>query len=101
MTLKDKLLKTQAKLLGFIMFYLSSMGFQLPLPYEKLRKYEFEKNPTLKLLPFSIWVVSTNGDTHLGGEDFDIYLLREIVSRFRIPRIGIPFGHTKLRMAIP
>ncbi|AJV44330.1 Hsp70 ATPase ssc1 [Saccharomyces cerevisiae] len=28
-------------------------------------------------------VKSTNGDTHLGGEDFDIYLLREIVSRFK------------------
>ena len=28
-------------------------------------------------------VKSTNGDTHLGGEDFDIFLLREIVSRFK------------------
>ena len=28
-------------------------------------------------------VKSTNGDTHLGGEDFDIVLLREIVSRFK------------------
>ncbi|EDO14874.1 hypothetical protein Kpol_1012p1 [Vanderwaltozyma polyspora DSM 70294] len=28
-------------------------------------------------------VKSTNGDTHLGGEDFDIYLVREIVSRFK------------------
>ncbi|GAV54893.1 hypothetical protein ZYGR_0AS02160 [Zygosaccharomyces rouxii] len=28
-------------------------------------------------------VKSTNGDTHLGGEDFDIYLLKEIVSRFK------------------
>lgn len=28
-------------------------------------------------------VKSTNGDTHLGGEDFDITLLREIVSRFK------------------
>ena len=28
-------------------------------------------------------VKSTNGDTYLGGEDFDIYLLREIVSRFK------------------
>ncbi|CCH59063.1 hypothetical protein TBLA_0B02210 [Henningerozyma blattae CBS 6284] len=28
-------------------------------------------------------VKSTNGDTHLGGEDFDIYLLREIVARFK------------------
>ena len=28
-------------------------------------------------------VKSTNGDTHLGGEDFDISLLREIVSRFK------------------
>lgn len=28
-------------------------------------------------------VKSTNGDTHLGGEDFDIYLLKEIISRFK------------------
>ena len=28
-------------------------------------------------------VKSTNGDTHLGGEDFDIALLREIVSKFK------------------
>ena len=28
-------------------------------------------------------VKSTNGDTHLGGEDFDITLVRDIVSRFR------------------
>lgn len=28
-------------------------------------------------------VKSTNGDTHLGGEDFDIHLLREIVARFK------------------
>lgn len=28
-------------------------------------------------------VKSTNGDTHLGGEDFDIYLLREIVKQFK------------------
>ncbi|QHS72752.1 Hsp70 family ATPase ECM10 [Saccharomyces paradoxus] len=28
-------------------------------------------------------VKSTNGDTHLGGEDFDIYLLKEIVSHFK------------------
>ncbi|GCF00062.1 Hsp70 chaperone [Zygosaccharomyces mellis] len=28
-------------------------------------------------------VKSTNGDTHLGGEDFDIYLLREVVARFK------------------
>ncbi|AAS53723.2 AFR352Cp [Eremothecium gossypii ATCC 10895] len=28
-------------------------------------------------------VKSTNGDTHLGGEDFDIYLLREIVQQFK------------------
>ncbi|EDO17606.1 hypothetical protein Kpol_1061p31 [Vanderwaltozyma polyspora DSM 70294] len=28
-------------------------------------------------------VKSTNGDTHLGGEDFDISLVREIVSRFK------------------
>ncbi|SCU99923.1 LAME_0G06392g1_1 [Lachancea meyersii CBS 8951] len=28
-------------------------------------------------------VKSTNGDTHLGGEDFDIYLLREIVANFK------------------
>ncbi|KAK5781028.1 Hsp70 family ATPase SSC1 PWA37_001944 [Arxiozyma heterogenica] len=28
-------------------------------------------------------VKSTNGDTHLGGEDFDIVLLREIVKKFK------------------
>ena len=28
-------------------------------------------------------VKSTNGDTHLGGEDFDIYMLREIVANFK------------------
>lgn len=28
-------------------------------------------------------VKSTNGDTHLGGEDFDIYMLREIVKQFK------------------
>lgn len=28
-------------------------------------------------------VKSTNGDTHLGGEDFDIALVREIVARFK------------------
>ncbi|KAM3161694.1 Heat shock protein SSC1, mitochondrial [Lachancea thermotolerans] len=28
-------------------------------------------------------VKSTNGDTHLGGEDFDIFLLREIVANFK------------------
>ena len=28
-------------------------------------------------------VKSTNGDTHLGGEDFDIYLLKEIVANFK------------------
>lgn len=28
-------------------------------------------------------VKSTNGDTHLGGEDFDIVLLREIVQKFK------------------
>ncbi|CAD6621127.1 XXYS1_4_G0003240.mRNA.1.CDS.1 [Saccharomyces cerevisiae] len=28
-------------------------------------------------------VKSTNGDTHLGGEDFDIYLLQEIISHFK------------------
>lgn len=28
-------------------------------------------------------VKSTNGDTHLGGEDFDIHLLKEIMSRFK------------------
>ncbi|SCU87387.1 LADA_0E03708g1_1 [Lachancea dasiensis] len=28
-------------------------------------------------------VKSTNGDTHLGGEDFDIYMLREIVQNFK------------------
>ncbi|CCE66010.1 hypothetical protein TPHA_0O00390 [Tetrapisispora phaffii CBS 4417] len=28
-------------------------------------------------------VKSTNGDTHLGGEDFDIILLREIVKKFK------------------
>ncbi|SCV02800.1 LAMI_0H03092g1_1 [Lachancea mirantina] len=28
-------------------------------------------------------VKSTNGDTHLGGEDFDIFLLREIVQAFK------------------
>ncbi|CDO95100.1 unnamed protein product [Kluyveromyces dobzhanskii CBS 2104] len=28
-------------------------------------------------------VKSTNGDTHLGGEDFDIFLLREIVKQFK------------------
>ncbi|AMD21666.1 HFL190Wp [Eremothecium sinecaudum] len=28
-------------------------------------------------------VKSTNGDTHLGGEDFDIYLLRNIVKEFK------------------
>lgn len=28
-------------------------------------------------------VKSTNGDTHLGGEDFDIFLLKEIVARFK------------------
>ncbi|CAR28483.1 hypothetical protein ZYGR_0S01140 [Zygosaccharomyces rouxii] len=28
-------------------------------------------------------VKSTNGDTHLGGEDFDIYMLKEIVARFK------------------
>lgn len=28
-------------------------------------------------------VKSTNGDTHLGGEDFDIYLLKEVVARFK------------------
>ncbi|VVT54287.1 uncharacterized protein SAPINGB_P004000 [Magnusiomyces paraingens] len=28
-------------------------------------------------------VKSTNGDTHLGGEDFDIYLVRHIVEQFK------------------
>ncbi|QLQ79229.1 hypothetical protein HG537_0B05760 [Torulaspora globosa] len=42
-------------------------------------------------------VKSTNGDTHLGGEDFDIYLLREIVSRFK-SESGIDL--TNDRMAI-
>lgn len=28
-------------------------------------------------------VKSTNGDTHLGGEDFDIHLVRELVSQFK------------------
>ena len=31
----------------------------------------------------TIEVKSTNGDTHLGGEDFDIVLLREIVQKFK------------------
>lgn len=29
-------------------------------------------------------VKSTNGDTHLGGEDFDIALLKEIVKKFKV-----------------
>ncbi|CDF90954.1 ZYBA0S09-01508g1_1 [Zygosaccharomyces bailii CLIB 213] len=42
-------------------------------------------------------VKSTNGDTHLGGEDFDIYLLKEIVARFK-KESGIDLS--KDRMAI-
>ena len=42
-------------------------------------------------------VKSTNGDTHLGGEDFDIFLLNHILSEFK-KESGIDLGQD--RMAI-
>lgn len=42
-------------------------------------------------------VKSTNGDTHLGGEDFDIFLLKEIVRQFKL-ETGIDLSND--RMAI-
>ncbi|KAL6938180.1 hypothetical protein ACO0RG_004724 [Hanseniaspora osmophila] len=40
-------------------------------------------------------VKSTNGDTHLGGEDFDITLLREIVKKFK-EESGIDLGNDRM-----
>ena len=40
-------------------------------------------------------VKSTNGDTHLGGEDFDIYLLKEIVSHFK-DETGIDLNNDRM-----
>ena len=40
-------------------------------------------------------VKSTNGDTHLGGEDFDIYLLQEIISRFK-KETGIDLSNDRM-----
>ncbi|QID79063.1 Heat shock protein of the Hsp70 [Saccharomyces pastorianus] len=38
---------------------------------------------------------STNGDTHLGGEDFDIYLLQEIISHFK-KETGIDLSNDRM-----
>ncbi|CAI4414901.1 BPK_collapsed_G0013010.mRNA.1.CDS.1 [Saccharomyces cerevisiae] len=40
-------------------------------------------------------VKSTNGDTHLGGEDFDIYLLQEIISHFK-KETGIDLSNDRM-----
>ncbi|CAI4425383.1 AKH_1a_G0013870.mRNA.1.CDS.1 [Saccharomyces cerevisiae] len=40
-------------------------------------------------------VKSTNGDTHLGGEDFDIYLLQEIISHFK-KKTGIDLSNDRM-----
>lgn len=40
-------------------------------------------------------VKSTNGDTHLGGEDFDIYLLQEIISHFK-KKTGIDLSSDRM-----
>ncbi|CAI4426969.1 BAH_G0013880.mRNA.1.CDS.1 [Saccharomyces cerevisiae] len=40
-------------------------------------------------------VKSTNGDTHLGGEDFDIYLLQEIISYFK-KETGIDLSNDRM-----
>ncbi|AJU50859.1 Ecm10p [Saccharomyces cerevisiae YJM1400] len=40
-------------------------------------------------------VKSTNGDTHLGGEDFDIYLLQEIISHFK-KETGIALSNDRM-----
>ena len=41
-------------------------------------------------------VKSTNGDTHLGGEDFDIALLRTIVERFKKDNNGIDLSNDRM-----
>ncbi|CAI4401229.1 AAC_collapsed_G0014400.mRNA.1.CDS.1 [Saccharomyces cerevisiae] len=40
-------------------------------------------------------VKSTNGGTHLGGEDFDIYLLQEIISHFK-KETGIDLSNDRM-----
>ncbi|CAD6621388.1 HN1_G0000410.mRNA.1.CDS.1 [Saccharomyces cerevisiae] len=40
-------------------------------------------------------VKSTNGDTHLGGEDFDVYLLQEIISHFK-KETGIDLSNDRM-----
>lgn len=41
-------------------------------------------------------VKSTNGDTHLGGEDFDIVLLRHIVEKFKKDNNGIDLSNDRM-----
>ena len=51
----------------------------------------------LEVAPDNVQVLSTNGDTHLGGDDFDQIIIRWILDEFKKDQ-GIDLGHDPLAL---